>query len=350
MIPSIDLKSSKIYIRRGVLDETGALIQSEYPDAKVLVVTDQTVGQIYLDRMAAELYKSGIDYDTIVFKDGESTKSLKNIEALCEKAADMALNRGDVIVAFGGGVIGDLAGFAAAVYLRGIAFVAIPTTLLAQVDSSVGGKTGVNLKQGKNLVGSFYKADHVLIDPETLLTLNERQFQCGMAEVIKYGCIWDANLFQLLESMESRDDAMAHMDDIVKTCCEIKAEVVLEDEFDKGLRMKLNFGHTIGHAYENVLGYGKVTHGEAIAAGMVQITCASEKAGITQQGSAERIKALLMRQGLAPEIKGVKREAILKAIQKDKKRIGKAMNIIVLKQIGEAEIKAIQPEEMEAFV
>ena len=350
MIPSIDLKSSKIYIGRGVLNETGALIKAEYPDAKVLVVTDQTVGQIYLDRMAAELYKSGIDYDTILFKDGESTKSLKNIEALCEKAADMALNRGDVIVALGGGVIGDLAGFAAAIYLRGIAFVAIPTTLLAQVDSSVGGKTGVNLKQGKNLVGSFYKADHVLIDPETLLTLNERQFQCGMAEVIKYGCIWDANLFQLLESLESRDDAMAHMDDVVKTCCEIKAEVVREDEFDKGLRMKLNFGHTIGHAYENVLGYGKVTHGEAIAAGMVQITRASEKAGITQQGSTRRIKALLMRQGLAPEIKGVKREAILKAIQKDKKRIGKAMNIIVLKQIGEAEIKAIQPEEMEAFV
>ncbi len=350
MTPSIDLKSSKIYIKRGILSETGALIKSAYPDAKVLVVTDKTVGKIYLDQLAADLWRNEIAFDTIMFKDGESTKTLKNIEALCENAADMPLNRGDVMVALGGGVIGDLAGFAAAVYLRGIAFVAVPTTLLSQVDSSVGGKTGVNLKQGKNLVGSFYKANHVLIDPDTLTTLDDRQFRCGMAEVIKYGCIWDASLFELLESLQSREEVMAHIDDIIKTCCEIKAEVVRQDEFDKGLRMLLNFGHTIGHAAENTMGYGKISHGEAVAAGMAQICYASEKAGITEKGTAKRIENLLIQNGLKPSFNGIQRQAILNAIQKDKKRIGKTMNIILLKQIGEAEIKAISPEEMEAFV
>jgi len=350
MKPDIELKSSKIYIKNGIISEAGMLIKSEYPDAKVLIVSDYTVAGLYLEALKESLDVSSVPYDTMLFNDGEKTKTLSNIEALCEKAADNEMNRGDVILALGGGVIGDLAGFAAAVFLRGIKFIALPTTLLAQVDSSVGGKTGVNLKQGKNLVGSFYKADHVLIDPETLKTLNDREFQCGMAEVIKYGCIWDDELFARLESLKTRAVVMSQIKSIVKTCCEIKAEIVCQDEYDRSLRMILNFGHTIGHAIENTIGYGEISHGQAVAIGMVKITKGAEKKGLTEVGTAERIEQLLKQFGLATEMEGYDRAKIMRAIVIDKKNIGKHMNLILLKHIGQAEIIIMSSREMEAYL
>jgi len=344
MNPTIDLKTSKIYIGKGLLSQAGAHIKAAYSGAKVLVITDTTVRGLYLDALEADLAKHGITFNSLVLPDGETTKQLKHIGTVCEMAAEMNLNRADVILALGGGVIGDLAGFAAAVYLRGIRFVAIPTTLLSQVDSSVGGKTGVNLPQGKNLVGSFYKANSVLIDTDTLKTLSDREFACGMAEVIKYGCIWDEALFAKLEALDTRDKVMSEIESIVTICCEIKAKVVREDEFDKGLRMILNFGHTIGHAIENTSGYGALTHGEAVAIGMSKMTSATEAKGVTQKGCAARLDALLAQHQLPTALEGYNAKRIYEAALKDKKNIGKALNIIVLKRIGEVEILPIAPE------
>lgn len=350
MTPEIELKSSKIYIDSGILSETGALIKACYPEAKVLIVTDKTVAALYLKPLTDCLESEQIVFQTVVLEAGEQTKSLRNIEHLCENAAENQMNRGDVIVALGGGVIGDLAGFAAAVFLRGVRLVSLPTTLMAQVDSSVGGKTGVNLKQGKNLVGAFYKADHVLIDPDTLNTLDDREFQCGMAEVIKYGCIWDECFFELLESLDSRTDVMDCIHLIIKTCLEIKAEIVRQDEFDQSIRMILNFGHTIGHALENTAGYGKISHGQAVAIGMVKITRASEKKGMSALGTTARIENLIKKFGLMTETEEYDREKILNAIIIDKKNVGKHMNLILLKCIGEAEIIIMSSTEIEAYV
>lgn len=350
MIPTIDLKSSKIFIGAGLLKKAGEHIKATYPEAKVLIITDTTVSGLYLRALEADLKNNGIIYSSLVMPDGEKTKQIKNIGDICEMAAEMNLNRGDMILALGGGVVGDLAGFAAAVFLRGITFVAIPTTLLAQVDSSVGGKTGVNLPQGKNLVGSFYKANSVLIDTDTLKTLSDKEFACGMGEVIKYGCIWDEPLFAKLEALDSREKMMDEIEEVVTTCCKIKAEVVREDEFDKGLRMILNFGHTIGHAIENTSGYGALTHGEAVAIGMSKMTSSTQAMGLTKAGTAERIVALLKKHGLPSDMTKYNKEKILKAAMKDKKNIGKALNIIVANRIGEVTIKAINPEEMVAYL
>ena len=350
MTPTIDLKNSKIYIGKGLLGQTGSHIKKEFPSAKVLVITDTTVGGLYLDALESDLAQNRIEYNSLILPDGENTKNLKNIGIICEMAAEMNLNRGDVILALGGGVIGDLAGFAASVYLRGIRFVAVPTTLLSQVDSSVGGKTGVNLPQGKNLVGCFYKANSVLIDTDTLETLSDREFACGMAEVIKYGCIWDKDLFEKLEALDSRKNVMGDIDAIVTTCCEIKAKVVREDEFDKGLRMILNFGHTIGHAIENTQGYGKLTHGEAVAIGMSKMTKSTELMGRTKEGTSERTDALIEKHGLPTDMAGYEKARIFEAAMKDKKNIGKKLNIIALKNIGEVEIVPINPESLVEYL
>jgi 3-dehydroquinate synthase len=347
---TIDLKSSKIYIGKGILAKVGADIASNYKNAKALIVTDKNLETLYLDNLKSDLDDNDVLYNTIVFLDGEETKTFACLEKICERAADMNLNRGDMIIALGGGVVGDLAGFAAAVYLRGLKFVSIPTTLLAQVDSSVGGKTGINLPQGKNLVGSFYKADKVYIDTDTLKTLNDDEFRCGISEVIKYGCIRDETFFSLLEKLDTRDKVMKRIDHVVERCCEIKAQVVGQDEFDKGLRMILNFGHTIGHAIERVYGYGEFSHGEAVAIGMVMITEASEKKGITKRGTSDRLKKLLEKHNLKIKILNLDKKKIFDAAMKDKKNIGKSLNIVIIEEIGKVKIEKIKPEEMVQFI
>lgn len=347
---TIDLKTSKIYIGSGILASVGEDISSAFKNAKALIVTDINVEKYYLDLLKKDLEKNNIDYDFIVFENGEETKTLKSLGEICEKAADINLNRGDIIIALGGGVIGDLAGFAAATYLRGLKLISIPTTLLAQVDSSVGGKTGVNLPQGKNLVGSFYKADKVYIDTDTLNTLSDDEFKCGMGEVVKYGCIWDEELFRQLESLDSREKVMENIDHVVERCCEIKAKVVREDEFDKGLRMILNFGHTIGHAIERVYGFGKMSHGEAISIGMVMITNASEKKSITKEGTTKRLESLLKKHNIKSGIDNIDKEKIFEATTKDKKNIGKSLNIILIEEIGKVKINQIRPEDMRQFI
>jgi len=298
----------------------------------------------------ASLEAAGFEPVLLTVPAGETSKSLKYVQTCCEQLARHRLERTSFIVALGGGVVGDLAGFVAASYLRGIAFVQVPTTLLAQVDSSVGGKVGVNLPAGKNLVGAFYQPRLVLCDLTSLDTLPNREYRSGLAEVIKYGIIHDSALFDRLEKnldllLKKDSSALAA---VVARCCEIKAEVVGQDETEGGLRAILNFGHTIGHAIEAISGYGKYLHGEAISIGQVAAAKLSVKLSGLGPDSAERIEALFRRAGLpvrlslrAPEMK-----CLLGAMRLDKKVSGGEIKFVLAKRIGEVERGCKVPLEL----
>jgi 3-dehydroquinate synthase len=274
----------------------------------------------------------------IVVPAGEQAKSLKSVEACYHQLARHRLERGSFIVALGGGVVGDLAGFVAATYLRGMAFVQVPTTLLAQVDSSVGGKVGVNLRAGKNLVGAFHQPRLVLCDLDTLKSLPAREYRSGLAEVIKYGIICDASLFAKLERemprLLKRDAAM--LAEVVARCCEIKAQVVGRDETDGGLRAILNFGHTIGHGLEAISGYGKYLHGEAIAIGQVGAAELSRRLLNLPAGDLERIRRLFRRAGLpvSARLGAAQRRKLLAAMRLDKKVSGGEIKFVLAQRIG----------------
>jgi 3-dehydroquinate synthase len=271
---------------------------------------------------------------------GEKSKRLAVVEKCYDQLAAHRLERNSLIVALGGGVVGDLAGFVAATYLRGVPFVQVPTTLLAQVDSSVGGKTGVNLRAGKNLVGAFYQPRLVLCDLDTLKTLPKREYISGLAEVIKYGVIYDAILFAQLErnlpKLLQRDAATLAA--VIARCCEIKADVVGQDETEGGLRAILNFGHTIGHAIENSSGYGKFLHGEAIAMGQVAAAKLSHKILGLPSGEAERIEKLFIQAGLPVKIKlnSIQRKKLFAAMKLDKKVSAGEIKFVLAEKIGKA--------------
>uniref|UniRef100_UPI0040297A53 3-dehydroquinate synthase n=1 Tax=Ruminococcus bromii TaxID=40518 RepID=UPI0040297A53 len=254
-----------IMIERGILDNCGEIIKKLSNAEKITIVTDTNVAPLYKWRVLNSLSQQGYQTTAHVFQAGEQSKNLNTIADIYDTLADFKMTRKDLIVALGGGVTGDMAGFAAATYLRGIDFVQIPTSLLAQVDSSVGGKTGVDIAQGKNLVGAFYQPKAVLIDPDTLSTLPDQFITDGMAEIIKYGCIKDSEFFEML----ANGDALEHIDDVIETCVKIKRDVVNRDEKEAGERMLLNFGHTLGHAIEKIYNYTGITHGMAVAVGLV---------------------------------------------------------------------------------
>lgn len=300
---------------------------------KIVVVTDENVDHYYgniLDRYGAE---------KLVLPAGEQTKSHKHLIWLYEQFLNRGITRSDLIVALGGGVIGDLTGFAAATYLRGVDYIQIPTSLLAQVDSSVGGKVAVNLPMAKNTVGSFYQPKFVFINPTFLDTLDPRYFADGMAEVIKYGAIASKELFDILAG----DDF--NVADVVARCCDIKRKVVEADQFDTGERMLLNFGHTLGHSIEQYYHYEKYSHGEAVAIGMYYTTRASEKMGITKKGTAEKIKELLLKYKL-PYEHDIPMDQLFATMKLDKKASGQDISIILLEEIGKATIKKIPKEEL----
>jgi 3-dehydroquinate synthase len=250
------------------------------------------------------------------------------------------ISRSDAVIALGGGVIGDLAGFAAASFLRGVKFIQIPTSLLAQVDSSVGGKVAVDLPEGKNLVGAFYQPSLVLIDPAVLNTLPPRFVNDGMGEVIKYGCIKDESLFQTLEGYGSFAALKGHLPEIVKRCVDIKRIVVEHDQFDTGERMLLNFGHTLGHTIEQYYQYGRESHGEAVSIGMYQLTLLSELEGLTEKGTAARILNMLNAYGL-PFKSGLPMDALIGAIKLDKKNLENRLNIVLLHGIGDSYVHPV---------
>ncbi len=328
--------SYEILLAPGALDNAGALIKPVCTGEKAFVLTDQTVGALYGKRATQALERAGFSVSVCALPSGEQTKDFQTLPQVYRALLEAGITRKDLLVALGGGVIGDLGGFAAATYLRGIPFVQMPTTLLAQVDSSVGGKVGVDLAQGKNLVGAFYQPKRVIIDPGCLETLTDRVFADGMAEVIKYGCILDQGLFQSLEQWHSRSLLKPHMAEIVAKCCTLKKTLVEQDEKDTGQRMLLNFGHTIGHAIEACQHYQGFTHGEAVAIGMVEMTERTERKGITQRGTAARIEALLQQFGLPTHNQTVPLSELAKAMRHDKKNLGQNLKIVALEQIGKA--------------
>lgn len=331
-------RSYAIKVGSGLLAQLGAECAQLKLGQRCAVITDSNVGNKFAPTALKSLFASGFQPVLITVPAGEKSKRLTVVEKCFDQLAKHRLERKSFIVALGGGVVGDLAGFVAATYLRGIPFVQVPTTLLAQVDSSIGGKTGVNLKAGKNLVGAFYQPQLVLCDLDALKTLPKREYISGLAEVIKYGVIYDAILFAQLErnlpEILQRDEKT--LSQIIARCCEIKADVVGQDETESGLRAILNFGHTIGHALENSSGYGKFFHGEAIAIGQVAAAKLSHKILGLPSGDAERIEKLFLQAGLPVKIKlnSVQRRKFFTAMKLDKKVSGGEIKFVLAKKIG----------------
>ena len=336
---TIDLSHSSydIIIEKGLLNNLSKEISEVFKGKKIFVLTDKNVDRFYGDRVIKELASSGYETKKLVLEPGEETKSFFTLPKVYDELLNFKLTRSDLILTLGGGVIGDLGGFVASTYLRGVPFIQVPTTLLAQVDSSVGGKVGVDLDKGKNLVGSFYHPKKVIIDPEVLNSLSDRVFNDGMAEVIKYGCIKDEEFFNKLLEYNNKEEVMHNIEYIIHNCCKIKKEVVEKDERDTGERMLLNFGHTIGHAIEQYYNYSKYTHGEAVAIGMYEITKISEASFETEKGTTDTIKNILLKYNLPYKL-DININEIKEAISLDKKNIGNKLNLIFINKIGESKI------------
>ncbi len=332
-------QSYEIAIATGGLDQLGDRLSGLKLGKKILLVSNPTVFPHYGERAIKSLESAGFDVFTCILSDGEQYKNLESLQKIYNNALENRLERSSTMVALGGGVIGDMTGFAAATWLRGINFIQVPTTLLAMVDASIGGKTGVNHPQGKNLIGAFYQPKLVLIDPEVLKTLPEREFCAGMAEVIKYGVIWDAELFRQMEQCD-RLDGMESIPpgliDLILTCsCQAKADVVSKDEKEAGLRAILNYGHTIGHAVESLTGYTQVIHGEAVGIGMVAAGDIAVELGMWTQNEAQRQNILIQKAGLPTQLpEGLDIEAIIETLQLDKKVKAGKVRFILPTQIG----------------
>lgn len=336
-----------VIIEKGALYKCGELIKSVVPKSeRALIVSDSNVAPIYAEKVKASLEAEGYKVFVHVFPAGEENKRLAAIEGMYAAMAAAELSRTDFAVALGGGVTGDMCGFAAATYLRGIKFVQIPTTVLSQNDSSVGGKTGIDLECGKNLVGSFWQPCLVIADVNTLSTLPPRYITDGFGEIIKHGCIKSAELFELIEKYGTD---MNMIEELTARSIEIKSGVVERDERESGERMLLNFGHTLGHAIEKCCNFTKYAHGEAVGIGMLMISRAGEAAGLTQSGTAEQIETVLKSCGM-PTSCEFTAEEICDAAMLDKKRRGDSMNIVLLKSIGDSFVYKIKCADMLKFV
>ncbi|EKV01473.1 3-dehydroquinate synthase [Leptolyngbya sp. PCC 7375] len=308
---------------------------------KVLLVSNPAIFQHYGETALTSLTEAGFEVSQCVLPAGEQYKTLQSIEKLHSVAFDNHLERSSTMVALGGGVIGDMTGFAAATWLRGIAVVQVPTSLLAMVDASIGGKTGVNHPQGKNLIGAFHQPSLVLIDPSVLVTLPEREFRAGMAEVIKYGIIWHEDLFNQLEQAERLDQLCSVSEDllhdILKHSCQAKADVVSQDEKEAGLRAILNYGHTIGHAIESLTGYKSVNHGEAVGIGMVAAGEIATTMDFWPQTATDRQLAIIQKTNLPTKLPATLNiDAILNTLRSDKKVKSGKVRFVLPKRIGEA--------------
>ena len=333
----------EVRIGRGLLADAGKEIRAVCGGSAACVVTDDRVAPLYADGVERSLAAAGYRVERFTIPNGEASKTPENVLGLIRFLAQKGLTRSDAVVALGGGVVGDLAGFAAATYRRGLGFVQLPTTLLAAVDSSVGGKTAVDLPEGKNLWGAFYQPKLVLCDCDTLATLDPAVLRDGCAEVVKYGVIRDAALFERLQ-----DPAAASSEEVIERCVSIKRDLVELDERDEGPRKLLNLGHTVGHAVELLSGY-TVTHGSAVAIGMAIIARMAAKRGLLDAVGAERIAALLHAYGL-PTKTDYPAAALVKAMAGDKKRSGSRVDLIVPRRIGECAIVPTAVTELEALV
>ncbi|NVK17456.1 MAG: 3-dehydroquinate synthase [Methylocystaceae bacterium] len=337
-------RSYDIPVGAGLLEKAGPYFKPLLKNNQVVIVTDENVGPIYLDRLTRVLEGEGIICKSVTLPAGEATKSISNFEILVEKILSFGIERGTTLVALGGGVIGDLTGFAAASLLRGIDFIQVPTTLLSQVDSSVGGKTGINAKAGKNLIGAFHQPRLVLIDTESLNTLPKRELLAGYAEVVKYGLIGDVAFFNWLEEKGEdliNGDQALRAEAILKSCA-AKADVVAQDEKEGGVRALLNLGHTFGHALEKECGYdGDLLHGEAVSIGMVMAYEFCAQQGLCSQEDSLRVKRYLQRLDMPVDLSGLPcqdwtADLLMKHMMKDKKVKDGKVTFVLVRAIGDA--------------
>lgn len=344
---SIRVKTGRsyfIHVGRGILDDCGALAARTKTPCRTLLLCDDTVAPVYAARVEASCRAAGYDVTRFVFPAGEASKTFDMLGTILNSMAEAGLTRSDLLIALGGGVCGDLGGFAAAIYERGIDFVQVPTTLLAAVDASVGGKTAVDLPAGKNLAGAFWQPSLVLCDCALFNTLPQAVFSDGMAEVVKYGVILDAALFRLLGVRDIRDE----IEDVVLRCCALKSGVVEEDERDNGRRQLLNFGHTIGHAVEISSGF-RVSHGSAVAIGMAAMSRAAERNGAAEAGITEKIEALCEAWGL-PVHTDIPVSSLQRAARMDKKRRGETVSVVVPETLGAAVLKELSLNELDRWI
>lgn len=335
-------QSYKVLIGQNILKSTGKLIKEVISPCKAAVITDSTVDKLYSDTVIKSLKDEGYEVIKYVFKAGEDSKNLLVYTDILEFLAKNTLTRSDILVALGGGVTGDMAGFAAASYLRGIKFIGIPTTLLAAVDSSVGGKTAVNLNAGKNLVGAFHQPSLVICDTDTLKTLPDEYIKDGLAEIVKYGIICDKQLFDTMNG-----DYKSNIEEIIERCVEIKNEIVSEDVFDKGKRQLLNLGHTFGHSIEKLSNF-KTSHGHAVAIGMVMSARASEKMSLAESGITDKIINTLSKLGLPTSVSYTAKE-IADISLNDKKRTGDTITFVIPEKIGHTKLIKIKTEDLFDF-
>lgn len=348
----VNLPNNKydILIQEGIINSIGKEISKIYQGEKIAIVTDKNVDKFYGEIVEKSLKHHGYEVLKVVLKPGEESKSMGSLICLYNNLLDFKLNRGSLIIALGGGVIGDLTGFCAATLLRGIPFVQVPTSFLAQIDSSIGGKVAIDLPKGKNLVGNFYHPKAVYIDPQVLKSLEKRYLNDGLGEAIKYGVIRDKNLFCRLEDIKNYEELFNNMEYLIYKCCDIKRRIVEVDEKDTGERMILNFGHTIGHALEKLQNYQGYSHGEAVAVGMYTIARSCEELKICETDVSSRIKGLLDKFQLPHSINIESTEDIINAMEVDKKNSGSFINLILLRDIGEAFIHKIPSKELRKYI
>ncbi|WP_447970576.1 3-dehydroquinate synthase [Nitrospira sp. M1] len=344
-------RSYSIHIQEGLLYDIGQCLQQAGLSGRVAIVTNPLVRQLYGNIVKTSLKQSGFRPLFIEVPDGERAKTFGWASKIIDQLVAQRFERSDNLLALGGGVVGDIAGFAASMYVRGIPFIQVATTLVAQVDSSVGGKTGVNHRLGKNLIGAFYQPKMVLMDTCTLRTLSTRELVAGLAEVIKYGVIYDRHFFQYLEDhieeiLKLKTEPIQYL---VKRCCEIKAEVVAKDERESGLRRILNYGHTVGHALESLSGYRKLIHGEAVGIGMVQEADLAHSLGLCSSLVVKRQREIIQKAGLSDQLPKMKFSEFWTAMQHDKKVVNGNIHCVVPKAIGRVAVIPLEQKSVKKW-
>jgi 3-dehydroquinate synthase len=340
-----------ILIEEGIFDQAGHWIRRWVPSAQLAIITDTNVGKIYLERLKTGLKQAGMSSaDVYVIEAGEESKNLQTVEMIYHWLLEKGHDRSSGIIALGGGVVGDLTGFVASTFMRGLPFVQVPTSLLAQVDSSVGGKVGVNVMEGKNLVGSFYAPKGVIIDPLVLKTLPMRQFRNGIAEIVKTGAILDANLLQEVAKLHDAVELRPAWGKVIARCCDLKAMVVSQDEEERGLRKILNFGHSFGHVIEQFTEYKKYAHGEAVAIGMIMAAQLGRKLEITEAEVEEELTALLRQFNLPIQSIPIPTEDWIAVMKKDKKKSKGLLHLVALKEMGQAVVRPVEYGLIEEFL
>lgn len=342
--------SYDINIGSGSLPQLGTKLSEWYNGSAVAIVTDNNVNRLYGDILQQSLECTGYHVHRIVISAGEENKSLSTLDYIYTQLAAANVDKSGLVAAFGGGVVGDITGFAAATYMRGIPYIQIPTTLMSQLDSSIGGKTAINLSAGKNLAGSIYQPKAVFIDPNLLETLDERTFCDGLGEAVKYSAIMDRTLFDVIVNKGSLEGVHNSIEQIIYKCCSMKRDIIQIDEFDMKDRLILNFGHTIGHGIERYYDYKGYTHGEAVALGMQIITKNSEQMGFTEAGTFQALKEAIRICKLPTKCPSFDTDRLLEIICRDKKSQDSQMRLVLLKSIGQGYIQAFPKDQLHRFI